>query len=306
MSAFETPLQGAGPPQALAVRGRLSAMRLYYWSVRREIWENRSIYIAPLAVGALVVFGFLLGSVHPPHLQTSGHMDAAELREIPYDVAAVAILVVSLVVGVFYCLGALHNERRDRSILFWRSLPAPDLTAVLAKASIPLMVLPTVAFTVILVTQLVMFMINTLALLAEGVSLAPLWAQDPVFSNFLALPYGLVVLSLWYAPIYGWLLLVSAWARRTPILWALAPAIGLPLLEKLALGTSYTSQLLKRRLRGGFTDAFATPAASKMHIDFAQPEPLRFLATPDLWIGLAVAAALIAGAVWLRRRGEPI
>ena len=182
----------------------------------------------------------------------------------------------------------------------------PDLTAVLAKASIPLMVLPAVAFIVILLTQLVMFLINTVALLAQGASVAPLWVQDPVFSNFLVLPYGLIVLSLWYAPVFGWLLLVSASARRTPILWALAPVVGLPLLEKLAFGTSYIGELLKRRLRGGFTDAFATPATSKMHIDFAQPEPLRLLATPDLWIGLVVAAALIAGAVWLRRRGEPI
>ena len=285
---------------------RLSWARPFYWSVRRELWENRSVYVAPLAVAALIVFGFLLGTAHPPHVQTSGRLDAKELREIPYDVAAVVILMVSLVVGVFYCLGALHGERRDRSILFWKSLPVSDLTAVLAKASIPLIVLPAVAFAVILITQLIMFLISTTALLAHGASAAPLWAQDPVLSNFWSLPYGLIVLSLWYAPVYGWLLLVSAWARRTPILWALAPVIGFPLLEKLAFGTSQVAELLKRRLHGGFTDAFATPSTGKMHIDFAQPEPLRFVTTPDLWIGLGVAAAFITGAVWLRRRGEPI
>ena len=220
--------------------------------------------------------------------------------------AAVVILLVSLVVGVFYCLGALHGERRDRSILFWKSLPVSDLTAVLAKASIALIVLPVIAFAVILVTQLVMVLISTASLLAQGASLTPLWVQDPVLSNFWSLPYGLVALSLWYAPVYGWLLLVSAWARRTPILWALAPVIGLPLIEKLAFGTSQVAELLKRRLHGGFTEAFSTPSAGKIHIDFAQPEPLRFLATPELWIGLAVAAGFVAGATWLRRRGEPI
>ena len=274
--------------------------------MRRELWENRSVYLAPLAVAALIVLGFLLGTVHPPHLRTSGRLEATKLREIPYDVAAVVILVVSLVVGVFYCLGALHGERRDRSILFCKSLPVSDLTVVLAKASIALIVLPAAAFAVILITQLAMFLISTVALLAQGASAAPLWAQDPVLSNFWSLPYGLVVLSLWYAPVYSWCLMVSAWARRTPVLWALAPVIGLPLLEKLASGTSQVAELLKRRLQGGFTDAFATPSTGKMHIDFAQPEPLRFLATPDLWIGLVVAAAFITGAVWLRRRGEPI
>ncbi len=304
MSQSGTMAQAAATPSA-----RLSQVRLFYWSVRRELWENRSIYIAPLAIAALVLFGFLLGTAHPPRIHNLNTMDAAhraQLQEIPYDVAAVIILVVSLVVGVFYCLGALHGERRDRSILFWKSLPVSDLTAVLAKALIPLVVLPTVAFGVILVTQLVMLLISTVALLGQGASVAPLWAQDPVLSNFWALPYGLVVLSLWYAPVYGWLLLVSAWARRTPVLWALAPVIGLPLVEKLALGTSYVGDLLKRRLHGGFSEAFATPPAGKMHIDFAQPQPLKFLATPELWIGLAVAAAFIVGAVWLRRRSEPI
>ena len=288
---------------------RLPQVRLFYWSVRRELWENRSIYIAPLAIAALVLFGFLLGTAHPPRIHNLNTMDAAhraQLQEIPYDVAAVIILAVSLVVGVFYCLGALHGERRDRSILFWKSLPVSDLITVLAKASIPLIVLPLVAFVVILITQLVMFLLSSVVLLGQGNSVAPLWTQDPVLSNFWALPYGLVVLSLWYAPVYGWLLLVSAWARRTPILWALAPVIGLPLVEKLALGTSYVGDLLKRRLHGGFSEAFATPAAGKMHIDFAQPEPLRFLTTPELWIGMVFAAAFIAGAVWLRRRGEPI
>ena len=289
--------------------GRLSRPRLFYWSVRRELWENRSIYIAPLAVAALVLFGFLLGTAHPPHIHTDGALDAAhraELREIPYDVAAVALIVVSMLVGVFYCLGALHGERRDRSILFWKSLPVSDVVAVLAKASIPLIVLPAVAFFVILVTQLIMFLLSTVVLLAQGTSVAPLWVQNPVFSNFAVLPYGLVVLSLWYAPVYGWLLLVSAWARRTPILWAVAPVIGLAVVEKLALGTSYVGDLVKNRLHGGFSEAFAIQPGGEMHIDLVRPDPLKFLSAPDLWIGLVVAAAFIAGAVWLRRRGEPI
>jgi len=303
-----TALDMTSPTSAPAL-ARLSRTRLFYWSVRRELWENRSIYIAPLGVAALILVGFLLGVAHPPHMHGLDTMDAAhraQLREIPYDVAAVVTIVVSLVVGVFYCLGALHGERRDRSILFWKSLPVSDLIAVLAKAAIPLAVLPAVTLVVTMITQLLMFLINTAALLAQGASVAPLWVQDPVFANFLTLPYGLVVLSLWYAPVYGWLLLVSAWARRTPILWALGPIIALPLFERLALGTSYVGDLLTRRLHGGFSEAFDVPADGKMHVDFAQPDLLKFLSTPDLWIGLAVAAAFFAGAVWLRRRGEPI
>ena len=162
--------------------------------------------------------------------------------------------------------------------------------------------LPAVAFAVIMVTELIMCVINTIALLAHGADVAPVWTQNPMFADVWVLPYGLIVLSLWYAPVYGWLLMVSAWARRTPILWALAPMIGLPLLEQLAFGTSYIGDMLKRRLHGGFTDAFAAPMTGAAHVDFARPEPLRFLGAPELWIGLVVAVIFVAGAVWLRRR----
>lgn len=291
---------------ASAPRARIAAPRLFYWSVRRELWESRAVYIAPLAVAGLVLFGFLIGSARPPRVHTPGAMDATRLRELPYDLAAASIVVASVVVGVFYCLGALHNERRDGSILFWKSLPVSNAVAVLAKAAVPLVALPTVALAVTLATQLIMLLLDTLVLLGRGAHAAPLWNQNLALSDVWALPYGLVVLSLWYAPIYGWLLLVSAWARRTPILWALAPVIGLPLVEKLAFGTSYVGDLLKRRLHGGFSEAFATPSTGRMHIDFTHAEPLRFLSAPDLWGGLVVAAAFLAGAVWLRRRGEPI
>ena len=33
--------------------------------------------------------------------------------------------------------------------------------------------------------------------------------------------YALAVQSLWYLPLFCWLLLVSAWSRRAVLLWAL-------------------------------------------------------------------------------------
>ena len=303
MSATDT---AAGP--ATRPMARMSRLRLLQWSIRRELWENRSIYMAPLIVAALMLLGFVLGVAHAPHVSFAGieTAPAAQLTQLPYVIVAAAIVLVSLAVGVFYCLGALHGERRDRSLLFWKSLPVSDLIAVAAKAAIPLLVLPAVAFVVILFNDMVMMVIYTLALLMQGVSPAPLWALDPVLANAGVTLYGLVVVSLWYAPLYGWLLLVSAWARRTPILWALAPMIVLPLVEKLAFNTNHVGDMLNRRLHGGFGEAFVTPATGKSLVDFLQPAPLKYLATPELWIGLAVAAAFLAGAVWRRRRGEPI
>ena len=133
--------------------------RPFYWSVRRELWENRSIYIAPLIVAGLVLFGYAISAIGLPHRRRALLLlDPAKQRalvEQPYDVAAMMLMLTAFLVGVFYCLDALHGERRDRSILFWKSLPVSDLTTVLSKAIIPLVVLPAViTFVVAIVTQL--------------------------------------------------------------------------------------------------------------------------------------------------------
>src|SRR5438132_12593891 len=108
----------------------MSATRPMYWSVRRELWENRSIYIAPLAVAAVTLFGFLIATIGRA-LSTTDPAERRALLEEPYTFAALLIMGTTFVVAVFYCLDALHGERRDRSILFWKSLPVSDLTTVL-------------------------------------------------------------------------------------------------------------------------------------------------------------------------------
>src|SRR5438132_13703895 len=123
-----------------------SPTRPLYWSIRRELWENRSIYIAPLVVAGVFLLGVLISMVYlPERRRATLLLDPAAQRaaiERPYDVGAILLILTAFLVGVFYCLDALHGERRDRSILFWKSLPVSDLTTVLSKASIPLVVLP--------------------------------------------------------------------------------------------------------------------------------------------------------------------
>src|SRR5438128_6692790 len=136
----------------------LSAARPLYWSVRRELWENRSIYVAPLAVAGVYLFGFLISMITLPHrMHEAMALDAAKQQaaiEQPYDFAALLLMGTTLIVAIFYCLDALYGERRDRSILFWKSLPVSDVTTAISKAIIPILVLPLVTFAVSLATQL--------------------------------------------------------------------------------------------------------------------------------------------------------
>src|SRR5437660_7568701 len=139
----------------------MSPTRPLYWSVRRELWENRSIYVAPLIVAAVQVFALAISTIGLAERRRAVLLldDPVKQRaaiEATYDAAAMMMIFVVFIVGVFYCLDALHGERRDRSILFWKSLPVSDLTTVLSKAIIPLAVLPAIAFALTVCVQLIM------------------------------------------------------------------------------------------------------------------------------------------------------
>jgi ABC-2 type transport system permease protein len=285
--------------------------RPLYWSVWRELWENRSIYIAPLIVAAVQVFGFAISTIGLAERRRAVLLlEPAKQRaaiEIPYDIAAMMMLFTVFIVGVFYCLDALHGERRDRSILFWKSLPVSDLTTVLSKAIVPLAVLPVVAFALTVCVQLIMLLITSANLLMHGMSPATTWAHFPVVQNWIVLFYGLVVLALWHAPIYGWLLLVSGWARRATFLWAVLPFIAIQIFEKITFSTSYFAKLLQHRLMGFAPHAFGFHGEGHPTIDsLSQLTPGKYLGSPGLWIGLLVAAAFLFAAIRLRRYHGPL
>ena len=289
----------------------LSPTRPFYWSVRRELWEYRAIYIAPLVVAGLVLLGFVIRIMHFPQMVRTAvalpPMEQTLYFSAPYGIASVAIAVTGLIVAFFYCLGALYNERRDRSILFWKSLPVSNVATVLSKAFIPFVALPVVIFAVALIMQLVMLILGSAVLAANGVSPAVLWSHWPILKMSLVLLYALAVMTLWYAPIYGWLLLVSSWARSMAILWAVLPPLGLCIAERIAADTSYFASLLDYRLSGYLSEAFHYNKGTNPLVDpLALLTPARFLSTPGLWVGLVVAAAFLAGAIWLRRNREPI
>jgi ABC-2 type transport system permease protein len=301
------------PPPHVLAPPTTAATRPLYWSIRRELWENRSITIAPLAVSAVVLFGILISMIGLPRkMRTLPTLDPAKRHAVvvtPYSMAPAPIMLATFLVGIFYSLDALYGERRDRSILFWKALPVSDRTTVLSKAAIPLVVLPVIGFVLGLATQVFTLLWSTAVLLGSRLSPATLWAEVRFIQDPLITLYGLTVHVLWFAPIYGWLLLVSVWARRTPVLWAALPLFGVGILEKMAFNTSHVASLLRYRVTGAMAEAFAVRSqhgAVGIVDQLSQLTPARFLSTPGLWIGLALAAACLAAAVRLRRYREPI
>jgi ABC-2 type transport system permease protein len=278
-----------------------------YWSVRRELWEYRSIYVAPLAAAGAVLFGFLLSLIGLPHkMRGLAGLDSFQQHKavvMPFHLAAAVIMMAAAIVSIFYCLDALHGERRDRSILFWKSLPVSDLTTVLSKASIPMLVLQLIAFAVTFATQWIMLLLSSAVLLGSGLGVTTLWTQVSLPQMSLVLLYHVLTMhALWYAPLYGWLLLVSAWARRAPFLWAVLPWLAIFAIEKLAFNTSHLATMLGNHFGGG-----GGVDPNMFPIDPGMPLMLgKFLTAPGLWIGLAITAAFLAAAVRLRRDRGPI
>ncbi|MGI8957520.1 MAG: ABC transporter permease [Chthoniobacterales bacterium] len=288
--------------------------RPFYWSIRRELWENRSIYLAPLIAGGVVLFGFGITAFSLPRLRHNALLlESTRQRaaiEAPYDIAAMMIMFTAFIVGVFYCLDALHGERRDRSILFWKSLPVSDLTSVLSKAIVPLAILPLLTFVVVLATQFIMLLLSTAVLLPSGLA-GTTWQLLPWPRLLLILLYGLVTSALWEAPVFGWLLLVSSWARRATFLWAVLPWLAISAIEKLAFDTTSFIRMIVSRLTGGFEEGFVVVKYAKdAHVPvvyrLTQFDPLKFLSSPGLWIGLVIAAGFLIAAGRLRRSRGPL
>jgi ABC-2 type transport system permease protein len=284
--------------------------RPFYWSVRRELWENRSIYLAPLAVAAFAVAGLVIHAITmPSHMPGMLAVEDAATgsASITYRVAAMLMLATAFVTGAFYCLEALSGERRDRGILFWKSLPVSDLTAVLAKTVVPLVILPLLAFAAMVAMHLVLLLLSAIALALHGRGVGVLWADLRLFTMWGGLLYATACIVLWHAPIYGFLLLVSGWARRTAALWAVLPLLALGVLEKLTFDSAHVADFVRYRLLGWHGHAFAV--SGPVHVPFHPSTPFtpgRLLGTADLWMGLVLAALFIAAAARLRRHREPV
>jgi len=285
----------------------MADMRPMYWSIQRELWENRPIYIAPLGAGALFLLGFAISMVRLRHRIGTSPLDPEQLHHLlneRYELSAALIMGTALIVGIFYSLDALYGERRDRSILFWKSLPVSDVTAVLSKLAIPIVILPLLSFFITIATQFLMLMLSSAILAGSGVNIATLWTHVSFLQVSLIVLYHLITVhGLWYAPLYGWLLLVSAWAPRAPFLWAFLPPFVISGVEKIAFNTSYFLAMLRYRLLG---------PGGEMTPDHHQKDfmatliPDHFFSTPGLWTGLAVAAIFLYATVRLRRYRGPI
>ena len=281
----------------------INTTRPFLTLVRRELWEHGSLIWAPLAMALMIIVvslvsGMVKGSIDidlgedRPLPELFG--DAEKQRGIFTLVMAGLVLpqlLVAFVVVFFYLLDCLFTERRDRSILFWKSLPVSDAKTVLSKLFVALVAVPLWSWALSLVVGLVVF--GVVAAQVSGTPAAGLgtWHGVTWLAVQASLLGKLAIGVLWYLPVAGWLLLVSVLAKRAPFLWATLPFLVLSLAERIALGSNVVGALVAQRLFG-FSE----------EVSLMSEFPL--LASPGLWIGVAVGAALVYAAIRVRRRSD--
>jgi ABC-2 type transport system permease protein len=287
----------------------MSFARHLQWSIRRELWESRSLYLAPIALALVILAGFAVNAYRYTDrmrvIQELVQERQIAAAMLPFSLAASVIVATAWLVAGFYCLDALHGERRDRSILFWKSMPVSDLTSVMAKMGIPLAVTPLIACVVALAAQVLLLLLAAAMLAFNGVEMGAMFSRLPYGVMVVSLFYGTAVQALWFAPIFAYLLMVSAWAKRSPFAWAFIPVFGAWAVESITSGTQYVSNLLRYRFSGGEVHAFASSGQGGGSVTrLSQMTPLDFLSAPGMLVGLVFAAGFIAVAVQLRRRRE--
>lgn len=292
--------------------------------LRRELWEHRAIFFVPCVFGGLFVLAAILGIFGAANVTIDGKMSGLSLSELAEQVEPeqwrpgleMVFVAVSgtlqAVMGVvlfFYLIDALYAERRDRSILFWKSLPVSDSLVVGSKFLTAAVTTPAVTVGVFVVTGVLLWLIAGVVVMVAGTSQALVVGPAALAKTLTVFIYSMLAQALWYAPLYAWLLLASAFAKRAVLLWAVLPPVGVIIAEEILFGTERFAILLGERVSGGFRLAFEGGAGLHLgpETGTAFPPlaelltPGRMLAAPELWAGFVVAAAFLAGAIWLRR-----
>jgi len=302
-----------GTGSAAATPPAAPLTRMLTTLVRRELWEHRSLWIAPLAVAVLVaVSAFWIHTNFDSHdlergwAPTQGR-NAVALLTIAQWALSMPLYIAMLFVLFFYALDCLYAERKDRSILFWKSMPVSDGMTVTSKALTALVVVPLGVFLLAAVTGVVFTMLFGLRVSVGGAPFILSWDTLEWLRGEAAMLLLLILALLWYAPAVAALMLLSAWSRRNPFVWLTVPALA-PLLEYMVFRTHYIWSFYHYR-RYGIWDALGVAHTNIITKHGLHPfgdllGELNWrgaLVNPDLWLGVAVAVALLYAAARLRR-----
>jgi ABC-2 type transport system permease protein len=286
-------------------------MNTYVWLVKREFWENRAIWIIPAAIVVLLTLAALFGTIEATFFDSAER--TRSMAGMMFLAFGALFFAAMSLYSYWYLLDCLYTDRKDRSVLFWKSLPISDTATVLSKLFLALVAIPIVYFVAADVASLLAAFV--LSVRAHSLLGNSLWHPDVWLQLQAVWLYVIVTTAIWFLPVTGWLLLISAWAKRAVILWSVLPPLAVILAERLFIGTHVILRLIGVRLLGYPYRAFDASGydanwanGSSPGLPLGQPsawrmlDPWHFLTSPSTWIGALFGALLIAAAIQLRAR----
>jgi ABC-2 type transport system permease protein len=291
-------------------------MKTYYWLMRREFWEHHAIFIAPLMTAVVILIAGFTGGIQASQNPSNSAEKLADVAHFLTSWFVLPFFIVNGFVAIFYLMDSFYGERKDRSVMFWRSLPVSDTATVAAKLSTGLVLAPLLAALIAALSMpLIAFCFRVHFAGQEFSALPLMWNPRYFFEAATLWGYVLVVGVLWFLPVAAWFLAVSAWAPKSPFLWGLVPPGALFALEKIVRGTSWIGDQIADRIAGWMPLAFdagvMSPGGLKVTVDGTRRaiptdllsliNPSGLLSSPRLWIGLLVGALLVFVAIQGRR-----
>jgi ABC-2 type transport system permease protein len=268
-------------------------MKPWATMIRREFWEYRMLWLAPVAGVTFLVLSCAVFAIRMADMSFGPYgMFQGDLRRFDAPLGSDPFVVIvfvfsALIYGlgalatVSYALDCLYAERKDRSILFWKSLPVSDAKTVLSKVLVALVVMPLLLTGLAIATHVVCGALLSISP-SPGSPVRMMWDAGRLLHAYGALLGVTAINALWFAPLIAYLMLASVLSSRLPVVTALIPVIVIAAGEKILFGTGHVF--------GWITHRFSTVYDAQ-----------RALASPDLWLGVVLAAALFAVVIRLRR-----
>ena len=291
--------------------------------IKREIWEHRSIWMTPAIIALVISVAILTGQMS---ISAYGeHVDIAIAGASNVDVVHRRVAIMAAlgaitgifaagagILMIFYSLDSLYSERKDKSILFWRSLPVTDAETVISKLLTATLMIPIAALAGAFATHLVFMTMSSVWLMIEGGDAGHLiWSSAPIFDVWGAAILTAIATTIWMSPFIGWFFFVSAYTRRMPLLLALLPLIILPLMEIALLPTEFLAKAIGSRFTNmplagvDFGDLFDDDTLFQLSAEnvsmIAALDIGRFFASPEVWAGLVVCGLFATAAIYVRR-----